>query len=142
MKQTWGLKILNTSTYFFHSTSVPPSLKCFIVFEKNQTTKYAQCVHFITWEEEGFVHIGGQHLAVPDVSLFLLCFEQPKFFFPHFLFLHLYSSLIREKKLNICIYTIDSRRAYLYMILSSSIMTKAYNIQICMTFHYITGSFF
>lgn len=24
----------NTSTYFFHSTSVPPSLKCFIVFEK------------------------------------------------------------------------------------------------------------
>ena len=88
MKQTWGLKILNTSkakiNLFFPLYFNAPSLTYFKAFEKNnQTTKYAQCVHFITWEEEeeGFVHIGGQHLAVPDVSLFLLCFEQPKFFF-------------------------------------------------------------
>ena len=106
MKQTWGLKILNTSkakiNLFFPLYFNAPSLTYFKAFEKKQPDDQICPVC-------AFYNLGRRRRRL--CSYRRAAFGRPrrltlssllrtaKVLFPHFLFLHLYSSLIRGKKI-------------------------------------------
>ena len=106
MKQTWGLKILNTSkakiNLFFPLYFNALSLTYFKAFEKKQPDDQICPVC-------AFYNLGRRRRRL--CSYRRAAFGRPrrltlssllrtaKVLFPHFLFLHLYSSLIRGKKI-------------------------------------------
>ena len=128
MKQTWGLKILNTSkakiNIFFplYFGARHPNIFYSLWKKKKPDDQICPvCAFYNLGRRRRLCSYRRAAFGRPRRLTLSSLLRTAKVLFPHFLFLHLYSSLIREKNNYFFIYRTERRRAYLLMILFSSI---------------------